>query len=69
MVGKVCCAGGSTKSLAEQTGEGRDVMAKLLKVGLDLLAVHYGMMMGGGEGRSVISVFVSESSTCRFLSL
>jgi hypothetical protein len=56
MVGKVCCAGGSTKSLAEQTGEGRDVMAKLLKVGLDLLAVHYGMTMGAAvRGRSVAS--------------
>jgi hypothetical protein len=46
VVRKVCCAGESVKSLAEQSGEGRDVVAKLLKVGLDLLAVHYGMMMG-----------------------
>lgn len=46
VVQAVCCAGGSIKSLAEQTGEGRDVMTKLLKVGLDLLAVHYGMMLG-----------------------
>ncbi|TPK88878.1 hypothetical protein FJ934_25720 [Mesorhizobium sp. B2-4-12] len=44
VVQKVCCTGGSIKSLAEQTGEGRDVVTKLLKVGLDLLAVHYGMM-------------------------
>ena len=34
------------KSLAEQTGrELRDVLSKLLKIGLDLLAVHYGMML------------------------
>lgn len=46
VVRQVCCVGGSIKSLAEQTGEGRDVVTKLLKVGLDLLAVHYGMMMG-----------------------
>jgi len=45
-VQKVCCAGESVKGVAEQTGEGRDVVTKLLKVGLDLLAVHYGMMMG-----------------------
>ena len=45
VVQKVCCAGGSIKSLAEQTGEGRDVVTKLLKVGLDVLAVHYGIMM------------------------
>ena len=44
VVRQVCCVGGSIKSLAEQTGEGRDVVTKLLKVGLDLLAVHYGMM-------------------------
>lgn len=46
VVQKVCCAGESVKGVAEQTGEGRDVVTKLLKVGLDLLAVHYGMMMG-----------------------
>ncbi len=46
IVRKVCCAGGSVKGVAEQTGDGRDVVTKLLKVGLDLLAVHYGMMMG-----------------------
>ncbi|MFB9979987.1 DUF6456 domain-containing protein [Mesorhizobium kowhaii] len=50
VVQKVCCAGGSIKSLAEQTGEGRDVVTKLLKVGLDLLAVHYGMMVGRRVG-------------------
>ena len=43
---KVACQEQSVKSVAEQTGEGRDVVTKLLKVGLDLLAVHYGMMMG-----------------------
>lgn len=43
---KVACLEQSVKNVAEQTGEGRDVVAKLLKVGLDLLAVHYGMMMG-----------------------
>ncbi|MER9351058.1 DUF6456 domain-containing protein [Mesorhizobium sp. M0227] len=45
VVRQVCCADGSLKRLAEQTGEGRNVVTKLLKVGLDLLAVHYGMMM------------------------
>ncbi|MER8441427.1 hypothetical protein NKH36_34145 [Mesorhizobium sp. M1312] len=44
-VQKVCCQGETVKSLAEQTGEPRDVVSKLLKVGLDLLAVHYGMML------------------------
>ena len=29
---------------AERSGDGRDVQVKLLKIGLDLLAVHYGMM-------------------------
>ncbi|MER9328744.1 DUF6456 domain-containing protein [Mesorhizobium sp. M0488] len=46
VVQKVCCADGSIKSLARETGEDRDVVTKLLKVGLDLLAVHYGMMLG-----------------------
>jgi hypothetical protein len=50
VVQKVCCAGESVKSLAEQSGEPRDVVAKLLKVGLDILAVHYGMMMGRRVG-------------------
>lgn len=45
VVQKVCCHGETVKSLAEQTGEPRDVVSKLLKVGLDLLAVHYGMML------------------------
>jgi hypothetical protein len=45
VVQKVCCAGETVKSLAEQTGEPRDVVSKLLKIGLDLLAVHYGMML------------------------
>jgi hypothetical protein len=45
VVQKVCCAGETVKSLAEQTGEPRDVLSKLLKIGLDLLAVHYGMML------------------------
>lgn len=44
VVQKICCAGDSVKSLAEQTGEPRDVVSKVLKIGLDLLAVHYGMM-------------------------
>ncbi|WP_245525691.1 hypothetical protein [Mesorhizobium sp. M00.F.Ca.ET.216.01.1.1] len=35
----------SVKSLAEQSGEPRDVVTKLLKIGLDILAVHYGMML------------------------
>lgn len=50
VVHKVCCMGESMKSVAEQTGEGRDVVTKLLKVGLDLLAVHYGMMLGRRVG-------------------
>ena len=45
VVQKICCAGESVKSLAEQTGEPRDVVTKLLKIGLDILAVHYGMML------------------------
>ena len=44
-VRKICLEGQSVKALAERTGEGRDVVVKLLKVGLDLLAVHYGMML------------------------
>jgi hypothetical protein len=44
-VRQICLEGQSVKSLAERTGEGRDVVVKLLKVGLDLLAVHYGMML------------------------
>ncbi|CAN7479755.1 DUF6456 domain-containing protein [Mesorhizobium amorphae] len=44
VVQKICCAGDSVKSLAGQTGEARDVVSKMLKIGLDLLAVHYGMM-------------------------
>jgi hypothetical protein len=27
------------------SGEPRDVVTKLLKIGLDILAVHYGMML------------------------
>ncbi|MER9692646.1 hypothetical protein NKJ16_12040 [Mesorhizobium sp. M0179] len=45
MVRKICLEGQSVKALAERTGEGRDVVVKLLKVGLDLLAVGYGMML------------------------
>ncbi|MFA6155582.1 DUF6456 domain-containing protein [Mesorhizobium sp.] len=45
VVRHVCCAGDSVKGVSEKSGEGRDVVTKLLKVGLDLLAVHYGMMM------------------------
>ncbi|RWX66869.1 hypothetical protein EN780_13905 [Mesorhizobium sp. M4B.F.Ca.ET.089.01.1.1] len=44
VVRKVCLEGQSVKSVAERNGESRDVVVKLLKVGLDLLAVHYGMM-------------------------
>ncbi len=40
----VCLEGQSLKALAERTGEGRDVVVKMLKIGLDLLAVHYGML-------------------------
>jgi hypothetical protein len=45
VVQKICCTGESVKSLADRNGEPRDVVTKLLKVGLDMLAVHYGMMM------------------------
>ncbi|TPI12728.1 hypothetical protein FJW06_16190 [Mesorhizobium sp. B4-1-3] len=44
VVRKICLEGQSVKAVAERSGEGRDVVVKLLKVGLDLLAVHYGMM-------------------------
>ncbi|MGX5800654.1 DUF6456 domain-containing protein [Bradyrhizobium sp. Arg314] len=44
VVRKICLEGQSVKALAEHSGDGRDVVVKLLKVGLDLLAVHYGMM-------------------------
>ncbi|TGS16104.1 hypothetical protein EN852_010835 [Mesorhizobium sp. M2E.F.Ca.ET.209.01.1.1] len=44
VVRKTCLEGQSVKAIAERSGEGRDVVVKLLKVGLDLLAVHYGMM-------------------------
>ncbi|TGP20290.1 MULTISPECIES: DUF6456 domain-containing protein [unclassified Mesorhizobium] len=44
VVRKICLEGQSVKAIAERSGEGRDVVVKLLKVGLDLLAVHYGMM-------------------------
>lgn len=44
MVRKVCLEGQSVKAIAEHTSDGRDVVVKLLKLGLDLLAVHYGMM-------------------------
>jgi hypothetical protein len=37
----VCIAGHSIKALAAQTGDTRDVVVKLLKIGLDNLAVHY----------------------------
>jgi hypothetical protein len=44
VVRKICLEGQSVKAVSERTGDGRDVVVKLLKVGLDLLAVHYGMM-------------------------
>ncbi|MBN9551138.1 MAG: hypothetical protein J0H31_20300, partial [Alphaproteobacteria bacterium] len=44
VVRNICLEGQSVKAIAERNGEGRDVVVKLLKVGLDLLAVHYGMM-------------------------
>ncbi|MBZ9986615.1 DUF6456 domain-containing protein [Mesorhizobium sp. BH1-1-5] len=44
VVRKICLEGQSVKAIAERSGEGRDVVVKLLKLGLDLLAVHYGMM-------------------------
>ncbi|TIO63594.1 MAG: hypothetical protein E5Y00_22550, partial [Mesorhizobium sp.] len=50
VVRKICLEGQSVKAIAERTGDGRDVVVKLLKVGLDLLAVHYGMMMGRKVG-------------------
>ncbi|RWM37915.1 DUF6456 domain-containing protein [Mesorhizobium sp.] len=50
VVRRICLEGQSVKAIAERTGDGRDVVVKLLKVGLDLLAVHYGMMMGRKAG-------------------
>ncbi|PBC02388.1 DUF6456 domain-containing protein [Mesorhizobium sp. WSM3860] len=50
VVRKICLEGQSVKAIAERSGDGRDVVVKLLKVGLDLLAVHYGMMMGRKVG-------------------
>ncbi|MDX8460484.1 DUF6456 domain-containing protein [Mesorhizobium humile] len=44
VVRKICLEGRSVKAIAERTGDGRDVVVKLLKLGLDLLAVHYGTM-------------------------
>jgi hypothetical protein len=44
VVRRICLEGQSVKAIAERTGDGRDVVVKLLKVGLDLLAVHYGMI-------------------------
>ncbi|MBZ9868446.1 DUF6456 domain-containing protein [Mesorhizobium sp. CA15] len=44
VVRKICLEGQSVKAIAERSGDGRDVVVKLLKVGLDLLGVHYGMM-------------------------
>jgi len=44
-VQKVCYARETVNGVREQTGERRNVVTKLLKVRLDLLAVHYGMMM------------------------
>ncbi|RUU51955.1 DUF6456 domain-containing protein [Mesorhizobium sp. M2C.T.Ca.TU.002.02.1.1] len=44
VVRKICLEGQSVKAVSERAGDGRDVVVKLLKVGLDLLAVHYGMM-------------------------
>jgi len=44
VVRKICLEGQSVKAIAERTGEGREVVVKQLKAGLELLAVHYGMM-------------------------
>jgi hypothetical protein len=44
VVRRTCLEGQSVKAIAERSGDGRDVVVKLLKVGLDLLAVHYGIM-------------------------
>jgi len=41
IVAGVCIAGHSIKALAAQTGDTREVVAKLLKIGLDNLAAHY----------------------------
>ena len=39
----VCVAGHSVKALSEKMADSRDVVVKLLKIGLDNLAVHYGL--------------------------
>lgn len=41
VVAGVCIAGHSIKALAAETGQSRDVVVKLLKIGLDNLASHY----------------------------
>ena len=46
VVDGVCCAGHSISALAAILVEPRDVVVKLLKIGLDNLAVHYGLAAG-----------------------
>ncbi|MBZ9871451.1 DUF6456 domain-containing protein [Mesorhizobium sp. BR1-1-9] len=45
VVRKIVCLEQSVRGVAGEMSEGRDVAAKLLRIGLDLLAMHYGMMM------------------------
>jgi hypothetical protein len=52
VVAGICVAGHSVTSLAAKTGDTRDVVAKLLKIGLDNLARHYA---AGREGRSALA--------------
>lgn len=42
VVQAVCCSGHSISVIADATYETRDVTVRILKIGLDLLAVHYG---------------------------
>jgi hypothetical protein len=46
----VCSAGHSVSALAGILSEPRDVVVKLLKIGLDNLAVHYGLMLPKRRG-------------------
>ncbi|PWJ75271.1 hypothetical protein C7441_12153 [Pseudaminobacter salicylatoxidans] len=45
VVQAVCCSGSSISEVAKQVDESRDVVVKLLKIGLDNLAVEYGILV------------------------
>ena len=44
VVTDICVAGLTAKDVAERTKGNRDVVSKLLRIGLDNLAVHYGIV-------------------------